>query len=231
MDKAKILLVEDDLNLGFLLTEFLEEEGFEVKLCKDGEMGLHAFQRSTYQLCILDVMMPGMDGFTLAKQLKTINPDTPFLFVTAKSLKADRMIGYACGAEDYVIKPFDEEELLWKIRVILRRNSLPVHETKPSNQFQIGQYLFDYEMQELRFQDQAVRVTEKENEILRLLCLNKNRILRRDDAVEQVYGKKDYFLGRSFDVFISRIRKLLQQDETVSIDNVYKVGFILKTVE
>ena len=133
--------------------------------------------------------------------------------------------------EDYVIKPFDEEELLCKIRVILRRNP-GVELTKvPDNQFRIGQYFFDYDMQELRFQDQAIRVTEKENEILRLLCLNKNRILRRDDAVEQVYGRKDYFLGRSFDVFISRIRKLLQQDDTVSIDNVYKVGFILKTVE
>jgi DNA-binding response OmpR family regulator len=229
MPEAKsILVVEDDLHLGFLLVELLEGEGFSVKLCKDGQMGLSALQRAPYDLCILDVMMPRMDGFTLADHIKSHAADLPFLFRTAKSRKEDKLKGYAHGAEDYVTKPFDEEELLCKINVILRRKAQPQAPAPASHLFQIGNYLFDYNLQELRYQDQVYRITEKENEILRLLCLHQNQILRRDDAVEQVYGRRDYFLGRSFDVFISRLRKLLKDDPRINIENVFKVGFILK---
>lgn len=232
MQEAKnILVVEDDLNLGFLLVELLESEGFAVKLCKDGQMGLSAIQRNPYDLCILDVMMPRMDGFTLAEQIKAQHADLPFLFLTAKSRKEDKLKGYAYGAEDYVIKPFDEEELLCKINVILRRKQ-PVESPKSCcDLYQIGTYVFDYSLQELRYNEVVHRITEKENEILRLLCLHQNQILRRDDAVEQVYGRRDYFLGRSFDVFISRLRKLLKDDPRISIENVFKVGFILKIGE
>ncbi|MCB0641517.1 MAG: response regulator transcription factor [Phaeodactylibacter sp.] len=226
-----ILIVEDDLHLGFLLVELLEDAGYFVKLCKDGKMGLQALQRSRYDLCILDVMMPKLDGFALAREIKTQQIDVPFLFLTARTMKQDVMAGYACGAEDYVTKPFDQDELLCKVQVILRRAQQPEAAPLSNHQYQIGAYQFDYDLQELTFEDYTTRLTEKENEILRLLCEHQNRILRRQDAVEEVYGRRDYFLGRSFDVFISRLRKILKDDPEVSIENVFKVGFILKTPE
>lgn len=221
-----ILIVEDDINLGFLLMEYLESEGFQVKLCKDGLSGLSNFRKGAYDLCILDIMMPEMDGFTLASRIRQQNEKIPFLFLTARSRKEDKLKGYDLGAEDFITKPFDEEELLCKINVILRR-STKVDLSDSPTQFSIGQYYFDYNRQELTYQCQTRRITEKENEVLRLLCLNKNQILKREEAVEQIYGKWDYFLGRSFDVFISRIRKLLKNDPNIQIENVFKVGFIL----
>ncbi len=228
-ERKNILVVEDDLNLGFLLVELLESEGFSVKLCKDGQTGLSAIERTKYDLCILDVMMPHMDGFTLAEQIKTHTTDLPFLFLTAKSRQEDKLKGYAHGAEDYVTKPFNEAELLCKIEVILRRKQQVEPPLSTSNLFYIGEYVFDYNLQELRYKEVVQRITEKENEILRLLCLHQNQILRREEAVEKVYGRRDYFLGRSFDVFISRLRKLLKDDPCISIENVFKVGFILKS--
>lgn len=224
---GNILLVEDDLNLGFLLMELLESEGYGVKLARNGQNGLDHFKKNNFDLCVLDVMLGDTDGFQVAKQIRLENDQIPFLFLTARVLKEDRLKGYALGAEDYISKPFDEEELLCKIAVILRRNQQqPVQETPA--QFQIGDYYFDYKRQELVYQNQIERITEKENEVLRLLCLHQNNILRRDDAVERIYGEKDYFLGRSFDVFISRLRKMLRHDPRISIENVFKVGFILK---
>lgn len=225
----KILLAEDDLNLGYLLVDYLETEGISAKLCRDGLTAYKSFQDNNYDLCLLDIMMPHMDGFTLAEKIRKLNKRIPILFLTAKSMKEDKMKGYAIGADDFISKPFDEEELLCKIKAMLRRthnghDSLPV-------QFNIGDYLFDYNRQELSYGGESKRLTQKENEILRLLCIHKNKILRRDDAVEQIYGKADYFLGRSFDVFISRIRKLLKKDARISIENVFKVGFILNVQE
>ena len=222
-----ILLIEDDLHLGYLLMDFLEGEGFEVKLCRDGESGLKQLKTASFHICILDIMLPKMDGFDLARRIKRATPTTPFLFLTARTLKEDKLKGYAIGAEDFITKPFDEDELLCKLKVILRKEIVDNSLCLPT-QFQIGAYFFDYKRQELTFQDQVKRLTEKENEVLRLLCLHKNEILKRTDAVEQIYGKADYFLGRSFDVFISKIRKLLQHDPAVCIENVFKVGFILK---
>ena len=192
-----ILIVEDDINLGFLLMEYLESEGFRVKLCKDGMSGLQHFRKEVYNLCILDIMMPQMDGFTLAKKIRQQNEKIPFLFLTARSMKEDKLRGYDLGAEDFITKPFDEEELLCKINVILRRREVIPKLNLPT-EFTIGAYHFDYSRQELTFQCQTQRITEKENEILRLLCLNKNQILKRQEAVEKIYGKWDYFLGRSF---------------------------------
>lgn len=226
-ENKNILIVEDDLSLGFLLMEFLESESFQVKWCRDGDSGLLAFKKQHFALCILDVMMPQMDGFSLAYLLKKENADTPFLFLTARAMKRDRLRGYAIGAEDYITKPFDEEELLCKIRVIMRRSVIRPQK-EPPTQFTIGNYFFDYKLQELRLNSQSRRLTEKENEVLRLLCLHQNQILRREEAVEQIYGQYDYFNGRSFDVFISRLRKFLGQDPGVAIENVFKVGFILK---
>jgi DNA-binding response OmpR family regulator len=226
-----ILIVEDDLHLGFLLAELLEQEGYFVKLCKDGQMGYQAVKRQKFDCCILDIMMPNMDGFALAGKLHEEYPSLPFLFLTAKSRKADKLKGYQYGAEDYVLKPFDEDELLCKLKVILRRNLAPTFIQKTPKAFTIGRFQFRYDLQELNFEDESRRLTEKENEVLRLLCLHKGQILRRDEAVEQIYGKKDYFLGRSFDVFISRIRKMLSKDPNITIENVFKVGFILKISE
>jgi DNA-binding response OmpR family regulator len=230
---AKILLVEDDLSLGFLLSEYLEGAGFEVKLCRDGESGLAAFQRNRFDLCILDVMMPKMDGFTCAGHLRAHNTGVPLLFLTARSLRDDKLRGFGLGADDYVTKPFDEEELLCRIRALLRRRSEPAagQAPAPQQQFAIGSYCFDCSRQELRRDSDTWRLTETETEVLRLLCLHQNQILRRDDAVEKIYGKRDYFLGRSFDVFISKLRKLLQHDERISIENVFRVGFILNVRE
>lgn len=225
-----VLIVEDDIHLGFLLMEFLEGEDFKVKLCRDGESGFACFKKEAYDLCILDVMLPEMDGFTLARKIKKIDHQTPFLFLTARSMKEDKLQGFSVGAEDFITKPFDEQELLCRLNVILRRNDKVAKVPVPV-QFTIGDYTFDYALQELSFNGTTTRMTEKENEVLRLLCLNKNQILKREEAVEQIYGKKDYFLGRSFDVFISRIRKLLKNDPRVTIDNVFKVGFILNVEE
>lgn len=223
-----ILIVEDDLNLGFLLAELLEGEGYFVKLCKDGQMGYLAANRQSFDCCILDIMMPHMDGFTLAKKLRQDHPQLPFLFLTAKSRKEDKLKGYQHGAEDYIIKPFDEDELLCKLKVVLRRNQEVSTSKEKKESFTLGRFTFNYDLQELIFEGESKRLTEKENEVLRLLCLHKGQILRREDAVEEIYGKKDYFLGRSFDVFISRIRKMLSKDPSISIENVFKVGFILK---
>ncbi len=229
-NEKHILLVEDDLNLGLLLMDYLESEGLHVSWRRDALSGLQQAQRQRFDLCILDVMMPGMDGFSLAKNLRSQFPNLPFLFLTARLLKEDKLKGYALGAEDYITKPFDEAELLCKIQVILRRNGQSEPEAGPEV-VQIGRYQFDAGRQELRLDEQAVRLTEKESEILQLLCEHQNRILRREEAVERIYGKYDYFLGRSFDVFISRLRKMLRDDPRVSIDNVFRVGFILNVPE
>ncbi|MEM9888385.1 MAG: response regulator transcription factor [Bacteroidota bacterium] len=220
-----VLVVEDDQNLGFLLTQLLKEEGYRVQLASDGTVAWQAIIDSRFDLCLLDIMMPKMDGLQLAERIRQHSADLPFIFLTAKSMKADKLKGYELGAEDYITKPFDEDELLWKIKVILRRKQ-PEHDQ--DFQFQLGDYFFNYSLQELIYEGEAKRLTEKENEVLRLLCMHKDQILRREDAVEQIYGKWDYFLGRSFDVFISRLRKLLSKDKRIKIENVFKVGFILK---
>jgi DNA-binding response OmpR family regulator len=227
MSKKNILIVEDDVNLGMLLSEFLESQDFKVKLCRNGASGLASFKKHKFDICILDVMMPEMDGFNLASQIKKEEKDIPFLFLTARSMKEDKLKGYAVGAEDFITKPFDEEELLCRLKVILRRHEKDEPTEVLPTQFELGDYFFDYQRQELSYKNVSRRITEKENQVLRLLCLNQNRILKREEAVEQIYGKRDYFLGRSFDVFISRIRKLLKNDPKISIENVFKVGFIL----
>ncbi len=228
MTNQNILIVEDDIHLGVLLMEFLESENFNVKLCRDGHSGLAVFKKDDFDICILDVMLPQMDGFNLAQEMQKIRTDIPFLFLTARSMKEDKLKGFSVGAEDFITKPFDEEELLCRLKVILRRHEKGASdEATTPTQFELGDYFFDYNRQELCYKNVPRRITEKENEVLRLLCLHQNRILKRDEAVELIYGKKDYFLGRSFDVFISKIRKLLKNDTRISIENVFKVGFIL----
>lgn len=229
-EKIHILLAEDDLNLGILLVDYLEAEGFDVKLCKDGELALKSFQANTYDLCLLDVMMPKIDGFSLAKEIRLKDKKIPIIFITAKSLKEDKLIGYNLGADDYITKPFDEEELLWKIKAVIRR----VPENKNENKVEIisiGKYMFDFNNQSLIINNQSQRITEKESDILKYLSEHRNHIIKREDMLKELWGENDYFLGRSLDVFISKMRKYLKEDQTIRIENVFGVGFIFNVVE
>jgi DNA-binding response OmpR family regulator len=223
-NKLRILLAEDDLNLGILLLDYLENEGFEVKLCKEGEMALKAFSETTFDLCLLDVMMPRIDGFGLAKQIRIKDKSVPLIFITAKSMKEDKLKGYALGADDYITKPFDEEELLWKIKALIRR--IPEIKNEKSLVIHLGKYLFDYDNQCLSIGASMKRITEKESDILKYLSDNRNNVVRREDMLKQLWGENDYFLGRSLDVFITKIRKYLSEDSDLSIENIFKVGFI-----
>lgn len=226
-----ILLVEDDLNLGYLISESLEEEGYEVKLCRDGHAALQQLRRRRFDLGILDVMLPQMDGFSFARTLRNKGWELPFIFLTAKTRKEDLIRGYDCGAEDYILKPFDEDVLKCKIEAILRRTATSTTPKDHRRHYTLGRYSFQPHLQALGLGEELIRLTEKESEVLHLLCQHQNRILRRDQALMALYGKNDYFLGRSFDVFISKLRKRLSSDQSVSIENVYRVGFILRTPE
>ncbi len=223
---VNILLVEDDLNLGFLLVEFLEMKGFSVKLYRDGMTAFTGFQNGNFDFCILDVMLPKMDGFTLAKKMKILNPQIPIIFLTARSLKEDKMKGYEIGVDDYVTKPFDEDELFYKIKSILNRSQL--NKISGEEVFQIGRFLFDYPNQALEIDGEKRRLTERESNILKLFCLSKNKVVKREQILTAIWGENDYFAGRSLDVFISKLRKYFGSDQSVSIENIPKVGFILQ---
>ena len=224
-EKFSILLAEDDLNLGLLLVDYLETEGFVIKLCKDGELALKAFQSHPYDLCLLDVMMPKMDGFTLAKAIRLKDKAIPLIFITAKSLKADKLKGYGLGADDYITKPFDEEELLWKIKAVIRRIPETRNGGKPGI-ITIGEYTFDFNNQSLSFRGKIKRITEREGDILNYLSARRNRVIKREELLKELWGENDYFSGRSLDVFITKIRKYLREDPEISIENVFGVGFI-----
>ncbi len=224
--RFKILLAEDDLNLGVLLVDYLETEGFDVKLCKDGELALIAFQNISFDLCLLDVMMPKMDGFSLANGIRKKDKKIPIIFITAKSLKEDKLKGYDLGADDYITKPFDEEELLWKIKAVIRRIQENKSEIK-NEIISIGKYIFDFNNQSLTIGGKTKRITEKESNILNYLVSHRNNIIKREELLKDIWGENDYFFGRSLDVFITKIRKYLKEDPNLSIENVFGVGFIL----
>lgn len=228
-EKYNILLAEDDLNLGILLVDFLEAEGYNVKLCKDGELALKTIEMKSFDICLLDVMMPKMDGFALAKAIKKKDVNTPILFITAKSLKEDKLKGYAIGADDYITKPFDEDELLWKIKAIIRR--IPSNANVDETIMQIGAYTFDFQKQSLTIANTVKRITEKECVILKYLYVHRNKIIKREDILTEIWGNNDYFLGRSLDVFITKIRKYLKEDDSITIENVFGVGFIFNVSE
>ena len=228
-ERLNILLAEDDLNLGVLLVDYLETEGFSVKLCKDGELALKAFQNTAFDLCLLDVMMPNMDGFSLAKRIREKDAKTPILFITAKSLKEDKLKGYDLGADDYITKPFDEEELLWKLKAVIRR--IPENTEAKAEKIILGKYLFDFHNQSLMLGGKIKRMTGKESEILKYLSSHRNHVIKREDLLKELWGENDYFLGRSLDVFITKIRKYLKEDPGLTIENVFKVGFIFNVPE
>ncbi len=224
-ERLKILLTEDDANLGILLVDYLESEGFEVKLCTDGEVGLQAFLKYSFDLCLLDVMLPKLDGFSLAKSIRSKDKKVPIIFITAKSLKEDKLKGYDLGADDYITKPFDEEELLWKIKAVIRR--IPGNNIESKQEVaSIGKYFFDFNNQLLIYNEQSKRITERECDILNYLSNHRNVIIKREELLKQIWGENDYFFGRSMDVFITKIRKYLKEDPELSIENVFGVGFI-----
>lgn len=225
---ARILLVEDDISMGFLLVDFLESKGFDVKLYKDGKRGLEAFHKGRYDFCILDVMLPGMDGFTIAENIRAEDKKVPIIFLTARAMKQDKIKGFQLGVDDYITKPFDEDELLCRIQAILNRMEIQNEEPKQKiTKFEIGTYHFDAANQQLEGKEFTKRLTQKECDVLKILCISKNEIVKRENILIAVWGENDYFHGRSLDVFIAKLRKYLKEDPTVSIENVPKVGFVL----
>jgi DNA-binding response OmpR family regulator len=225
--KAKILLAEDDKNLGNVLKAYLEAKGFNTTLCVDGKEALENFKRNEYDFCILDIMMPVMDGFTLAKEIRKLDTQIPFLFLTAKSMQEDRIQGLELGADDYLTKPFSMEELLLRIKAIRRRIE-EGKKGKPSNNiFKFGKYVFDYNRQMLVIGNNQQKLTSKEADLLRLLCQNMNNVLDRSAALNKIWYDDSYFNARSMDVYITKLRKYLKEDPDVELINVHGVGFKL----
>ncbi|MBN2806181.1 MAG: response regulator transcription factor [Prolixibacteraceae bacterium] len=224
--KIKILLAEDDENLGLLLKEYLIAKGYDTDLYPDGEMAYHGFMRNHYHLCLLDVMMPKKDGFSLARDIRLVNSEIPVIFLTAKNLKEDVIEGFKIGADDYMTKPFSMEELIFRIEAILRRVSSDVQNTDQSI-FQIGIFTFDSRKQILTHENQEVKLTTKESDLLRLLASNANKVLERNYALKAIWVDDNYFNARSMDVYITKLRKHLKDDETVEIINVHGKGYKL----
>lgn len=224
-----LLLVEDNETLGYILKEYLEMKNFTVELTRDGKAGLQAFKKRAYDLCILDVMMPEMDGFTLAGELRAIEAGVPIIFLTAKALKVDKLKGFNLGADDYIVKPVDEEELLARIKAVLRRSK--DSGAVKQQHYEIGIYHFDFANQKLILNGEEQLLTEREAQLLRLLCENKGKLLSRRQVLNTLWNTNDYFTRRSMDVFISRLRKYLSQDPLIKITNVYGSGFILTDEE
>ncbi|WP_282016245.1 response regulator transcription factor [Marinifilum flexuosum] len=220
-----ILLVEDDPNLGEVLNAFLELEGFTVSLARDGEEGYEKFSKSKYNICLLDVMLPKMDGFSLGKMIRKKDKDIPIIFLTAKSLKEDKLKGFDLGGDDYITKPFDEDELVRRINAILKRTT-SVQDTSELS-FKLGNFEYNHVNLTLRIDENESRITQKEGEVLYMLLQSKNNVVRREDILVKVWGENDYFMGRSLDVFITKLRKHLKPDPQVKIENVHGVGFIL----
>ena len=220
-----ILLVEDDDNLGFVIQDNLKLNGYKVYLCKDGEIGLKTFNEKSIDICLLDVMLPKQDGFSLAKDIRKMNNSVPIIFLTAKAMIEDKTIGFEVGADDYLTKPFNMEELLLRINAVLKRTE--TIKSPSTNGFQLGNLFFD----DLNYQLiglETKKLTKKEAEILKLLCIEKNKVIEREIILKKVWGDDSYFNGRSLDVFITKLRKYLQDEESVSIENIHGIGFSLK---
>ena len=227
----RILLVEDDQNFGDVLRSYLELNEYEVVMARDGEEGYEKFQEETYDLCILDVMMPRKDGFSLARLIRKDNPEMPVIFLTAKALKEDVLEGFRIGADDYITKPFHSEELLMRIQAVLKRTRPAAEVTSTATEFQLGHFTFHYPLRTLTFHGEKKADTQtlspKEADLLRLFCLHFNEVLPRSEALLKIWKKDDYFTARSMDVFITRLRKYLKKDSRLEIVNIHGNGFRL----
>jgi DNA-binding response OmpR family regulator len=226
-DIKKILLVEDDPSLGFVIKDNLSLKGYDITLCKDGDEGEQAFYQQHFHLCILDVMLPKKDGFALARSIRQKNSAVPIIFLTAKSMTEDKLAGFETGADDYITKPFSLEELVYRIEVFLRRSN--AYESLTTEKlFQVGQFVFDPLNLTLKNGSSEKTLTQKEAEVLKLLFQNRDRVLKREEILKKVWGDDDYFMGRSMDVFISKLRKYLKEDPAIQIVNYHGVGFRLE---
>lgn len=223
--KAKILYVEDDESLSFITKDQLEMSGYEITHASNGKDAWNAFRKGEFDLCLLDVMLPQMDGFELARKVREVSKHIPIIFLTAKAMAEDKLEGFLLGGDDYVTKPYSFEELTLRIEVFLRRRKLV--EEAPKEMVQVGDYKFDYPNLELRLNGNSKSLTQREADILYFLAKRQNQVIRRSDILEEIWGKDDYFYGRSLDVFISRLRKYLNEDTNLSIENVHSVGFKL----
>jgi DNA-binding response OmpR family regulator len=234
-NEYELLLVEDDVNFGEVLKSYLEMHDFNVILAKDGQEGLHMFHRDKYDLCILDVMMPKMDGFSLAKSIKEKDPEMPIIFLTAKSFKEDVLEGFKTGADDYLTKPFNSEELLARIKAILKRSKPKTRLNSEIKEFQLGKYHFNFPIRMLRYELDGKEIQEKlspkEAQLLRVFCLNKNEVLSRSEALITIWGEDNYFTARSMDVFITKLRKYLRHDPNIELVNIHGNGFQLLVKE
>ena len=227
MDKAKILLVEDDESLGYVIQDLLSMHGYKVHLARDGKEGLHFFNKSNYDLCLVDIMMPKKDGFSLAEDIRKLNAEVPLVFLTARNQKEDKIKGLKLGADDYITKPFDTDEFILRIQAILRR-TMPENGAEKST-YKIGSFTFDPATLILAGgKEENRRLTKKEASLLKLLCEHKGKILEREVVSNLIWGDDSYFVGRSMDVFITRLRKYLKSDNEVSITNIHGVGFRLE---
>lgn len=228
--KIKILLVEDDTNLGFVISDQLKADGYNVTLCTDGAEGFKRFNEEKFHLCIFDVMMPKKDGFSLARDIRKINNEIPILFLTAKSMTEDKVEGFKAGGDDYLTKPFSVEEMQLRISALLKRVNIVVEKDEESN-IQLGDYLFDtlnYQLKHAKFEK---TLTKKEAQILKILCKFKNQVVPRDMVLNAVWGQDDYFVGRSLDVFITKLRKYFKEDDSIQISNIHGVGFKLEIAQ
>ncbi len=226
--KGRILLVEDDKNLGLIISDFLEMSDYQVVHKENGQEGLHEFFKGSYDLVLLDIMLPMIDGFTVAEEIRKQDCDVPIVFMTARVMKEDRIKGFRIGADDYISKPFSTEELKLRINAILRRvNNKSDSSSKPAL-YKLGNYTFDFPNHLLHHASEKKQLTKREAELLHLLCLNMNQVLRRDVALKTIWGEDDYFMGRSMDVYITKLRKLLGKDPAVTIVNIHNTGFKLE---
>jgi DNA-binding response OmpR family regulator len=227
MDRIKILLAEDDKNLGNILKSYLEAKGLDVVLCANGEEALTSFKKDYFDFCILDVMMPVKDGYTLAKDIRVLDKKIPILFLTAKSMPEDVLEGFKVGGDDYITKPFSMEELLARMKAIIRRTTGLNPDTPKPTQYKVGRYIFEYNRQLLLIDGLEQKLTSKESELLHLLCDNVNKVLDRREALIKIWNDDSYFNARSMDVYIVKLRKYLKDDPSVELLNVHGIGFKL----
>jgi DNA-binding response OmpR family regulator len=227
IEKVRILLAEDDDNLGVLLNEYLSVKGYETDLAKDGEKALKLFKINSYDLCIFDIMMPKKDGISLAKDVRILNEKIPIIFLTAKSMKEDVLEGFDAGADDYLTKPFIMEELLARVAAILKRTNVKIDDTQTI--FKLGDSTFDSNKQIITKDNEEIKLTTKESDLLKLLCVNKNEVLERNYALKVIWQDDNYFNARSMDVYITKLRKHLKNEEDIQILNIHGKGFKLLT--
>ena len=224
--KPHIFLVEDDLSFGAVLKSYLEINDFEVDWVDDGQHALTGFHKAKFDICILDVMLPNVDGFTIGAEIRKVNPGIPIIFLTAKSLRDDVLKGYRIGADDYITKPFDTEVLIFKLKAILKRQS--GIQVKESDFYHIGSYLFDFKLRTIEHETTKQKLSPKEAELLKMLCENQNELLPRETALRKIWGDDGYFTSRSMDVYLTKLRKLFVEDPSVEIRNIHGSGFMLE---